>query len=543
MPGLAEMIGREPDLKVSLRQGVVTADPAANGTVTVRLAGASASVSGIRRLGAAAVWKNDVVWVLQQGHDLLVIGRVADGQWGTAQFTDGLEIYHWQGTPYVDFHRAANAAGDSNADYNVRLINDVSGWLTLKGKLRADDGVTIGGDWFRVVGNGGIHWENHGGGWFMQDSTWIRTYGDKAILAGQEIKTTGGRFNARDLAGMGQHGVHTTYAWFGHWAYRDSAAHYGFIHNGPDALMSGDGCYLRYQNGNRLLTDVNGVHLFGLRFVLNDAVIYTRAWNDANHYMQWHGNVDGLYIKEYGGVQVDTRDGFGMRIDHSNTMEMHRFDQVGAWNTMAFHGKASGGGSPCGIAFWEAGRGCAPFWKSWFEALEARNNPNTDFCTIRGFVDNRSSIRSKANVKNMDRKLARGPRKEKVKKVRTVHFNRTPTYGGCANCVATGLARNNERLIRDPDATVPKGNEPCPDCGGKGKELRRPHEEKNEQEGWFGFVAEEIETEFPEAVHYREDEDGVVRPSGLDTLALTAILWEEIKDLEDRLAAVEGRAK
>ena len=38
---------------------------------------------------------------------------------------------------------------------------------------------------------------------------------------------------------------------------------------------------------------------------------------------------------------------------------------------------------------------------------------------------------------------------------------------------------------------------------------------------------------------YREDEDGVVRPSGLDSLAMIAILWEEVKDLEDRLAGVE----
>ncbi|WP_332625137.1 shufflon system plasmid conjugative transfer pilus tip adhesin PilV [Brevundimonas sp.] len=37
--------------------------------------------------------------------------------------------------------------------------------------------------WFRVTGsNKGIHWEQHGGGWFMQDASWMRVYGNKGIL-------------------------------------------------------------------------------------------------------------------------------------------------------------------------------------------------------------------------------------------------------------------------------------------------------------------------------------------------------------------------
>ena len=37
--------------------------------------------------------------------------------------------------------------------------------------------------WFRVNGNGGIFWQQHGGGWNMTDNTWVRTFGNKAILA------------------------------------------------------------------------------------------------------------------------------------------------------------------------------------------------------------------------------------------------------------------------------------------------------------------------------------------------------------------------
>ena len=38
-------------------------------------------------------------------------------------------------------------------------------------------------NWFRVNSSGGIYWQAYGGGWNMQDGTWLRTYGNKAILA------------------------------------------------------------------------------------------------------------------------------------------------------------------------------------------------------------------------------------------------------------------------------------------------------------------------------------------------------------------------
>ena len=38
-------------------------------------------------------------------------------------------------------------------------------------------------DWFRVNGNNGIYWSSWGGGWNMQDATYIRSYGNKQVLA------------------------------------------------------------------------------------------------------------------------------------------------------------------------------------------------------------------------------------------------------------------------------------------------------------------------------------------------------------------------
>jgi hypothetical protein len=38
-------------------------------------------------------------------------------------------------------------------------------------------------NWFRVNNAGGIYWQQFGGGWNMEDTTWLRTYGAKPILA------------------------------------------------------------------------------------------------------------------------------------------------------------------------------------------------------------------------------------------------------------------------------------------------------------------------------------------------------------------------
>ena len=49
-------------------------------------------------------------------------------------------------------------------------------------------------DWFRARGNSGFYFQDHGGGWNMTDSDWIRTFGgknlycDKIIKAGQELQ-------------------------------------------------------------------------------------------------------------------------------------------------------------------------------------------------------------------------------------------------------------------------------------------------------------------------------------------------------------------
>lgn len=48
-------------------------------------------------------------------------------------------------------------------------------------KLHTIGDIYANGGWFRVSGNQGLYWETWGGGFYMSDVTWIRTYNDKNI--------------------------------------------------------------------------------------------------------------------------------------------------------------------------------------------------------------------------------------------------------------------------------------------------------------------------------------------------------------------------
>ena len=47
---------------------------------------------------------------------------------------------------------------------------------------------TIFNEWVYVQGNYGLYFPDHNGGWFMQDSTWLRSYADKSIYTGGSVK-------------------------------------------------------------------------------------------------------------------------------------------------------------------------------------------------------------------------------------------------------------------------------------------------------------------------------------------------------------------
>lgn len=61
-------------LRQATVQAVVAGPPA---TVTVRFAGSTLDITGVRYLGSYAPTAGDVIWILQSGSDLLGIGKLA----------------------------------------------------------------------------------------------------------------------------------------------------------------------------------------------------------------------------------------------------------------------------------------------------------------------------------------------------------------------------------------------------------------------------------------------------------------------------------
>lgn len=128
-----------PTQGLALRQGTVVSVSA--GTCTITMAG-STNIIGVMHFHNIGLTAGDNVWLLQNGTDLMIIGKILGSE--RQRFYDGIEIYHSSSTPYIDFHRAANEAGDASADYNIRLMNNPAGWLELYGNFHAQGQVRAG---------------------------------------------------------------------------------------------------------------------------------------------------------------------------------------------------------------------------------------------------------------------------------------------------------------------------------------------------------------------------------------------------------------
>jgi len=103
--------------------------------------------------------------------------------WGELNVTGKGTLRLWQ-------HDDDNKGGggiDILPNGNVGIGTDIpTHHLHVKGELKIENG------WVRVTGNKGIHFENHGGGFYMRDAHWIRTYGGKHFYHDKGVMRTDG---------------------------------------------------------------------------------------------------------------------------------------------------------------------------------------------------------------------------------------------------------------------------------------------------------------------------------------------------------------
>lgn len=80
------------------------------------------------------------------------------------------------------------AAGDVRAGSAYLRGNiDVGGNATVTGNTSSGND-TYTGNWFRTRNEGGLYFEKYGGGWYMTDPGWLRSYTDKNVYTGGEMR-------------------------------------------------------------------------------------------------------------------------------------------------------------------------------------------------------------------------------------------------------------------------------------------------------------------------------------------------------------------
>ena len=177
-------------------------------------------------------------------------------------------------TPYIDFHY-----NNDTSDYSYRLIASHTDGIHLQ---------QASGNCWLYLGNGtglaGIYWQTYGGGWYMEDTTWLRSYASKSVYTGTGIVRSDRVDGGGWIAGTHQ-GAFQAYA-----ATSGSAGSYyqgWYVGKTPSGAWSWgvlagyNDCYFcygtdgNYNSGNNTAATIK----FG-----SDGKVYSAVWNDYAEY-------------------------------------------------------------------------------------------------------------------------------------------------------------------------------------------------------------------------------------------------------------------
>lgn len=92
--------------------------------------------------------------------------------------------------------KAHNGTAIDNLYINYNTGKPVFIGGVQKSNLYVNGETYVNGGWLRVIGNKGIYFQNHGGGFYMVDKTWIRTYGNKSFYHRSGVMRTDGALQA-----------------------------------------------------------------------------------------------------------------------------------------------------------------------------------------------------------------------------------------------------------------------------------------------------------------------------------------------------------
>ena len=419
-------------------------------------------------------------------------------------FSPGLEIYSPAQTPFIDFHMAANSTADAGADYNVRLTNNATGWLSLLGNFNVSATMLIAG---RSYFSDGLELAHASSTPFIDfhrsaDPREATDYNIRLIHESVDQLTmhtsAGGRWGAFKIASgtiVGAYGWDSNWSHFGSVEAANAQNNYAFMSNRLGDIL------VNTFNSKPVILAVNGTARLYVRATLTET--------NAAMFFANYANASGTHAER----PIQTR-----------------------------------GVNTQGISIWNQAQGIAPqIWADVGDQFHLITNPGTAYAPIKASAFNVSStLRDKTNV----RTLEKGAR-DRVKKLRPIRFKREHTP--CANCKGKGKISPAEYLehvhgaqrTEDTPANLLKP-QPCPLCSQNGTpgKVNTPTVDLNEDSDFLSFAAEELAEIVPEAVTWeptdRLDPMSAPRPGGIDMMALLTVAIATIQELDARLDALEG---
>ena len=149
------------------------------------------------------LYHNNIIRLTTTLPGVQIQGR-SDNYWGGMDLQSNYASASNEAGFYIDFKNESNypkshihsilrTDGESRLRFGVTAasVSRTTDSRTQVMELRTD-GIHLTNGWFRAPGNNGLYFTNHGGGWYMQDSTWIRSYGSKSIYHNSGVLRTDG---------------------------------------------------------------------------------------------------------------------------------------------------------------------------------------------------------------------------------------------------------------------------------------------------------------------------------------------------------------
>lgn len=256
-------------------------------------------------------------------------------------------------TKYVQVHHHLQVGNYNNSSY----------------ALTADS--FICNSWIRTTGNTGWYNENYGGGWYMTDGNYVRSYNSKPVFVGNTvyIGTSSGAGTGLSLyntSAPNSYGIHMSYTstygkhgfvqgdWATYFCF-DGSTNRGWIFKQAGnnvASINGTGkarfddtvfgyAYTRSNSKAAFMWDKNGANYTGVGSINTDDTIYFGACDSeanwiTNYQQKWrfNGEIQALGPNAFRMVQGSY--GSFLRNDGSNTYFLITAanDQYGSWNNL-----------------------------------------------------------------------------------------------------------------------------------------------------------------------------------------------------------------